>query len=101
MEKRRPHYPLERVKGLVLEGAYRVTDTARQSAVNDFGLSKLDQIAACILDLDPVCFYKSMSTHRDPRLWQDVYRPEIQGVLAYVKIQIADNDTVVISFKRL
>jgi motility quorum-sensing regulator / GCU-specific mRNA interferase toxin len=40
-----------------------------------------------------------MTTIHDSRLWQDVYRPEIKGIEAYVKIQIVEEATVVISFK--
>ena len=42
-----------------------------------------------------------MTTLHDSRLWQDVYRPEVEGTPAYVKIQVVDDTTVVISFKEL
>jgi len=42
-----------------------------------------------------------MTTYRDATLWQDVYRPIIGIKPAYVKIQIVDDTTVVISFKAL
>jgi hypothetical protein len=37
----------------------------------------------------------------DSSLWQDVYHPKIGGTPAYLKIQIVDDATVVISFKAL
>jgi len=49
--------------------------------------------------LDAVDFYKSMTTLHDSTRWQDVYRPVLNGVEAYVKVQILDDNTVVISFK--
>jgi len=54
-----------------------------------------------VLGLDVRDFYKSMTTLHDSTLWQDVYRPNIEGTPAYVKVQIADDTTVVISFKML
>jgi hypothetical protein len=41
-----------------------------------------------------------MTSHHDNTLWQDVYRPIINGVTCYVKLKKAHNgDGVVISFK--
>lgn len=51
--------------------------------------------------LDGKDFYKAMTTLHDSRLWQDVYHPRIGDTLAYVKVQIVDDTTVVISFKNL
>jgi len=42
-----------------------------------------------------------MTTLHDSALWQYVYRPEIDGASAYVKLQIVEAITVVISFKAL
>jgi len=58
-------------------------------------------LAECALRLDVREFYKSMTTLHDPTLWQDVYHPKIEGMPAYVKIQIVDDTTVIISFKAL
>ena len=99
MEKRRPHYTLKRVKALIHEGAYRVTRTALQCATRDFGFVETSELADCVLGLDARDFYKSMTTLHDSTLWQDVYHPSIEGTPAYVKVQIADDTTVVISFK--
>lgn len=99
MEKRVPHYSLKRVKALIHEGAYRVTRTALACAVRDFGYADVSQLATIVLGLEMKHFHKSMTTLHDPRLWQDVYHPSIEGVHAYVKVQIVDAATVVISFK--
>ncbi len=34
-----------------------------------------EEIVAVIMALTPKDFYKSMTTHADPRIGQDVYRP--------------------------
>lgn len=99
MEKRTPHYPLARVKALVAQGAYHVTASALRAAAQDFALIESRQVAGEIQRLDGKSFYKSMTTRHDSKLWQDVYRPTVSGVPAYVKVQIVDEATVVISFK--
>ena len=58
-------------------------------------------MAQCVLGLQVKDLYKSMTTLHDSKLWQDVYHPRIDGVPAYVKVQIVDDTTVVISFKTL
>lgn len=101
MEKRKPHYPRARIKALIREGGYRVTRTAMRCATNDFGFSEAAEIAEAILSLDNSDFFKSMTMLRDSAIWQDVYRPDVGRIPAYVKVQIVDLMTVVISFKSL
>lgn len=45
-------------------------------------------------------FYKSMTTHSDHRVWQDVYRPSTSAGEVYVKLTVVD-DVLVVSFKEL
>ncbi len=45
-------------------------------------------------------FFKSMTTHTDHRLWQDVYRPMTKSGPAYVKLMVVD-DLLIVSFKEL
>jgi motility quorum-sensing regulator / GCU-specific mRNA interferase toxin len=101
MDKRKPHYVLARVKALIRQNAYRVTRTASRCAVRDFGYIQASQLAECVLKLKAKDFYKSMTTFHDPTLWQDVYHPVVEEIPAYLKIQIVDDTTVVISFKSL
>ncbi len=99
MEKRRPHFKLSLVKACIETGAYRVTDTALNYAVRDFGCAGPEDVVQHVLSLEAADFYKSMTTIYDNTLWQDVYRPVLDGVEAYVKVQILEDKTVVISFK--
>lgn len=101
MEERKPHYTLSRVKMLIQEGSYRVTRTALQCATRNFGYIERSLLATRILELNAKDFYKSMTTLYDSTLWQDVYRPRFEGTAAYVKVQIMEDTTVVISFKKL
>ena len=45
-------------------------------------------------------FYKSMTTHADHRVWQDVYRPMTPVGKVYLKLMVVD-DVLIVSFKEL
>lgn len=52
-----------------------------------------------MLGLDRSMLYKSMTTHADHRVWQDVYHaPCPNGKTAHIKVTLRDG-TVVIQFK--
>ena len=50
--------------------------------------------------LTPKDFYKSMTTHADHRIWQDVYRPSTALGGVYLKLTVID-DVLIVSFKEL
>lgn len=61
----------------------------------------LDEAGAIslIAGLSLAAFYKSMTSHNDHKMWQDVYHAPISdGRLAYIKITLL-NDLVIVSFK--
>ena len=73
MEKSTPHCKLPVVKGLIEAGKVRATMSALAGgAALGFGF---DGIVDVLMALAPADFYKSMTTHADHRIWQDVYRP--------------------------
>ena len=45
-------------------------------------------------------FYKSMTTHADHTIWQDVYRPQTVFGDIYLKLTVID-DLLIVSFKEL
>ncbi len=98
MEKRRPHSKLSIVKTLILAGRVSMT----QSAVIGGRLLGFDEegIVATVLALTPADFYKSMTTHADHRIWQDVYRPTTPLGDVYLKLTVID-DLLIVSFKEL
>jgi motility quorum-sensing regulator/GCU-specific mRNA interferase toxin len=98
MEKRTPHCRLTVVKALIAEGRIRVTDTARQGA-SGLGLD-LAGMLRVLLSLEPSDFYKSMTTHADHTVWQDVYRPSTDVGDVYLKLTVID-DVLIVSFKEL
>ena len=98
MEKRTPHCPLCVVKTLIEAGRVRTTQSARSGAA----ALDLDYrgMLAVIQALTPGDFYKSMTTHADHRLWQDVYRPATEVGDIYLKLMVID-DVLIVSFKEL
>lgn len=98
MEKRVPHCRLSIVKALVDAGQVRTTHAARVGA-NELGLEFSD-VLAVVMALTPADFYKSMTTHADHKLWQDVYRPSTQAGDVYLKLTVID-DVLIVSFKEL
>jgi motility quorum-sensing regulator / GCU-specific mRNA interferase toxin len=57
-------------------------------------------IVEVVKAMNPGDFYKSMTTHADHRIWQDVYRPATANGEVYLKLTVID-DVVIISFKEL
>ena len=45
-------------------------------------------------------YYKSMTTHADHTIWQDVYRPSTAVGDVYLKLTVID-DVLIVSFKEL
>eukprot|EP01036_Dinobryon_divergens_P058517 gene58517-78060_t len=78
MEKRAPHCQLTKVKALVEAGKVRATRSARLGATAlDLDLSGM---LAVVTALTPADFYKSITTHADYKVWQDVYRPRAMNM---------------------
>ena len=98
MEKRTPHCKLALVKALTDSGKVRTTQTARAGA-NELGLGFSDMLAV-VMALTPADFYKSMTTHVDHTIWQDVYRPSTKAGDVYLKLTVID-DVLIVSFKEL
>ena len=75
-----------------------MTDTARRGA-SGLGLD-LAGMLDVLLALEPADFYKSMTTHADHTVWQDVYRPSTGVGDVYLKLTVID-DVLLVSFKEL
>lgn len=100
MEKRVPHCSLARVKGLIEEEKVRSTASA-YSGARELGITDLAGMCAVVMSLKPADFHKSMSTHADHRIWQDVYHATLgTGAEVYVKLTVID-DLLIVSFKEL
>ena len=98
MEKSTPHCKLPVVKELIKTGKVRSTMSALAGGAAlgfDF-----DGIVEVVMALAPGDFYKSMTTHADHRIWQDVYRPMTAAGRVYLKLTVID-DVLIVSFKEV
>jgi motility quorum-sensing regulator / GCU-specific mRNA interferase toxin len=96
MEKRTPHCKLSVVKELVLAGRVRTTFSALSGGAA-LGLD-FEGMVGIIKALTARDFHKSMTTHADHRIWQDVYRPRTVVGEVYLKLTVVD-DVLIVSFK--
>ena len=72
MEKRTPHCKLAVVRDLIAAGKVRIAVSALAGgAALGFGF---EEIVGVVAALTPKDFCKSMTTHADRRVWQDVCR---------------------------
>lgn len=88
------------VKNLIDAGRVRATATAFSGA-RELGINDLAGMCAVVMSLTTTHFYKSMTTHTDHRIWQDVYRTlTAGGGEVYLKLTVID-DVLIVSFKEL
>lgn len=98
MEKRTPHCPLPVIKTLIEAGKVRTTHAARSGA-NALGFDYAEMLAV-VVGLKTTDFYKSMTTHADHTIWQDVYRPSTAVGDVYLKLTVIDG-VLIVSFKEI
>lgn len=100
MEKRKPHYDLREIQAqMTTVSGLRMTLTARNDALVA-GIT-VQSAVSIIQALVPGCFYKSMTTHHDPSIWQDVYHGRWRGRKLYIKFQRDEIGYFTISLKEL
>jgi len=95
MEKRTPQYDLARIQaGVARLGAAAFTKTAMDGG-RRMGLTTVEMLAV-IASLSRRSFYKSMTTHTDHRVWQDVYHAATLAKKdAYIKITLRETAPVI------
>jgi motility quorum-sensing regulator/GCU-specific mRNA interferase toxin len=98
MEKLRAHYSLADIRVIVARDGSRAFTYNAQRGAENMGLSRAEAVAV-VMGLNSAMLYKSMTTHSDNKIWQDVYHaPCPNGKIAYVKLTVQDG-AVVIQFK--
>lgn len=98
MEKTSAHCKLAVVNAMIEAGKARSTMSALAGGAAlgfDF-----EGIVGMVKTLTTADFYKSMTTHADHRVWQDVYRPTTPAGEVYLKLTVID-DVLIVSFKEL
>jgi len=99
MDKRRPHYDLVSIKATFsTTDGLRLTETSLTFATIDLGLS-VAGIVALIQSIERTHFYKSMTSLRDHRIWQDVYHLPFETRFLYVKFTTDETGYLLISLK--
>jgi motility quorum-sensing regulator / GCU-specific mRNA interferase toxin len=95
VEKRTPHYDLTRVQvGVARLGPAAFTKGALDGG-RRMGLTVAEMVAV-MASLSRRDFYKSMTTHADHRVWQDVYLAETPVARdAYIKVTLRDQAPVI------
>jgi motility quorum-sensing regulator/GCU-specific mRNA interferase toxin len=96
MEKRTPQCKLSVIKTMMQAGKVRITLSALAGGAA-LGYDA-DGIVDVVMALTLNDFYKSMTTHIDHRIWQDVYRPATSVGEVYLKLTV-DDEVIVVSFK--
>jgi len=100
MEKGIPHCKLSVVKALIEADRVKATASAFNSA-RDLGINDLAGMCAVVMSLTATDFFKSMTTHADHRIWQDVYHAKTANSAdVYLKLTVID-DVLIVSFKEL
>jgi motility quorum-sensing regulator / GCU-specific mRNA interferase toxin len=98
LEKRKPHCPLSVIHALVEAKQVRATGSAlRGAAAMDLEFDDMLDVICALTTRD---FYKSMTSHTDHRVWQDVYQPTTTAGDVYLKLTVID-DVLIVSFKEL
>jgi len=100
MEKRIPHCKLSVIKALIEADRVNATVSAFNGA-REMGINDLAGMCAVVMSLTATDFYKSMTTHSDHRIWQDVYHAKTgNSADVYLKLTVID-DVLIVSFKEL
>ena len=95
-EKRKPTYDLDAFKAASPQMRVTVVAT-RTAAALGFGRA---EIVGIIRTMQRKQFYKSMTSHRDHRIWQDVYHVPSEVGTLYVKFTAdAVTEFILLSFK--
>jgi motility quorum-sensing regulator/GCU-specific mRNA interferase toxin len=102
MEKRKPHYPLAAILARVADHGNKVFTATALDGGLEMGLEERE-MREVVCRLTARNLFKSMTTHRDATIWQDVYHAMTPvGLMAYIKITgYTDGRPPVIQFKRL
>ena len=99
MEKSTPSYPLAEIQAQMQSVPDMNLTLVARTGIREAGMAQLDALAV-VQALTRKDFYKSMTTHADHTIWQDVYRPTTPYGSLYIKLTVID-DVLIVSFKEL
>ncbi|MBK6744578.1 MAG: type II toxin-antitoxin system MqsR family toxin [Hydrogenophilales bacterium] len=99
MEKRTPHYPLADILAQMVSVEEMSLTLTAHTGIRLTGMTVAEALQV-VRGLTGPNFYKSMTTHANHRVWQDVYHAKWAGKGLYVKFQQA-GEYFIVSFKEL
>jgi motility quorum-sensing regulator/GCU-specific mRNA interferase toxin len=99
MEKGAPSYSLTDILTQMKSVQDMNLTVSARTGIRDAGMSQTDALAV-VQTLTRKHFFKSMTTHADHRVWQDVYHGQRGDVPLYIKFQRV-GEYFVVSFKEL
>lgn len=99
MEKGTPNYSLTEILAQMQSVPDMNLTVSARTGIRDAGMGQMDALTV-VKTLTRKHFYKSMTTHADHRVWQDVYHGQWGDVSLYIKFQRA-GEYFVVSFKEL
>lgn len=70
MEKKKPHYPLELVKRLIVDKSHDPFTQSAKNGAAEMGLTA-DELRGVVAGLNARDFYKSMTTHASSKVWHN------------------------------
>jgi motility quorum-sensing regulator / GCU-specific mRNA interferase toxin len=97
MEKKRSHYDLASIIDQMTSVEAMNLTLSAVEGIRQAGMLKSEALQV-VCGLSNANFYKSMTTHKDHKVWQDVYHADWMGKQLYVKFQKA-GEYFVVSFK--
>lgn len=99
MEKSTPNYSLADILAQMQSVPEMNLTISARTGIRDAGMGQMDALAV-VQSLTRKHFYKSMTTHADHRVWQDVYHGQWGDLSLYIKFQ-RSSEYFVVSFKEL
>ena len=99
MKKGIPNYSLADILAQMQSVPDMNLTVSARTGIRDVGMGQIDALAV-VQTLTRKNFYKSMTTHADHRVWQDVYHGQWGDRSIYIKFQRA-GEYFVVSFKEL
>lgn len=99
MEKHTPHHALAQIQAQMKTVPEMNLTLSAIGGIRAVGMAQAD-VLVVVQGLTRRNFFKSMTTHADHRVWQDVYHGQWKGTALYIKFQLA-GEFFVVSFKEL
>jgi len=97
--RRKPHYPLKTIKAAFADVTRLNRTMTAADGAEELGMDE-QEVVDVIAGLTGRDFDKSMPSDINPAIWQDVYKPIIEGRELYVKFTLdAQGELLLISFK--